>query len=48
MGSPSSFEYYPALHKKVWRYGYSMVNFEKGKVTGWSNLSNNLKAWIKH
>jgi curved DNA-binding protein CbpA len=41
MGTPSSAGY------GMWSYEYSIVNFDSnGKVTGWSDISNNLKVSI--
>lgn len=40
MGTPSSVT--DAGPYNTWFYGFSTVKFENGKVTGWSNLDDNL------
>lgn len=41
MGTPDS------IIGNMWGYGYSTVTFSDGKVSGWSDNSNNLKANIE-
>ena len=37
MGTPTGYS------EREWQYGYSFVYFQNGLVSGWSNISNNLK-----
>ncbi|SFE75241.1 DnaJ domain-containing protein [Alteribacillus iranensis] len=43
MGAPSGIN----NHTGNWRYEYSIVRFKNGKVSGWTDISDNLKVEMK-